>query len=91
MCNGYCLLLYNKNNFNCKGRTSGRCYKTLLNTEFEPRDMCVIWWNNCKYKVLTTLKHGQAQKLMEREKVQDRYDYIDIENMDNKLKKYVCH
>ena len=28
---------------------------------------------------------------MEREKVQDRYDYIDIENMDNELKKYTYH
>ena len=28
---------------------------------------------------------------MEREKVQDRYGYIDIENMDNELKKYTYH
>ena len=60
-----------------------KCYKILLNTAFEPRDMCIIWWNNCKYRFLTTLKCRQAQRLMEREKVQDRYGYIDIENMDN--------
>ena len=78
-CNGFRLLLYNKNNFNYKERTCNRCYKILLNTGFQPRDMCIIWWNNCKYRVLTTLKCGQDQRLMERGKLQDGYGYIDIE------------
>ena len=46
-------------------RTCDIFYKILLNTEFKPRNICIIWWNNCKYRVLTTLNHGQAQKLME--------------------------
>ena len=59
-CYGCCLLFYNKNNFNYRERTCNRCHKILLNTVFEPRNICVIWGNNCKYRVLTTLKHGQA-------------------------------
>ena len=79
-CNGCCVLLYNKNNFKYKKRASDRYYKILLNTELKSRNICIIWWNNCKYRVLNTLKHGQAQRLMEKEKVQDRYGYIDIDN-----------
>ena len=70
--NGCRVLLYNKNDFNYKERTCDRYYKILLNTEFEPRNICIICWNNYKYSVLTTLKRGQAQRLMEKEKVQDR-------------------
>ena len=70
--NRCCVLLYNKNDFNYKERACDRCYKILLNTEFEPRNICIIFWNNCKYIVLTTLKRGQAQRLLEKEKVQDR-------------------
>ena len=47
--------------------------------------MCIIWWNNCKYRVLNTLKHRQVKRLMEREKLQGRYGYIDIENMNYEL------
>ena len=70
-----------KKNFNYKKRSCDRYHKILLKTEFEHRDMCIIWWNNCKYRVLNTLKHRQVKRLMEREKLQGRYGYIDIENM----------
>ena len=58
-----------------------RCYKILLNTEFEPIDIRIIWLNNCKYRVLTNLRRGQVQRLMEREKITYRYSYIDISNI----------
>ena len=74
-----------KKNFNYKKRTCDRYHKILLKTEFEHRDMCIIWWNNCKYRVLNTLKHRQVKRLMEREKLQGRYGYIDIENMNYEL------
>ena len=80
-CNGCCVLLDIKNSFNYKERICDRCYKILLNNEFEPRDICIIWLNNCKYRVLTNLRRGQAQRLMKREKITDRYGYIDISNM----------
>ena len=80
-CDSYRVLLHIKNNFNYKERICGRCYKILLNIEFEPRDTLVIWLNNCKYRVLTNLRRGQAQRLMEREKITDRYGHIDISNM----------
>ena len=80
-CNDCCVLFYNKNNFNYRERTCNRCHKILLNTVFEPKTICIIWWNNCKYRVLTTLKRGQARDLMEKVKVQDRYGYIDIDNL----------
>ena len=67
-CNGCCALLYNKNNFNYIERTCDRCYKMLLDIDFKPRNIYITWWNNCKYRVLTTFNHGQAQSLMEREK-----------------------
>ena len=70
-CNGCRILLYNKNNFNYKERTCDRCYKMLLNTDFEHRNIYIIWWNNCKYRVLTTLNCGQAQMLMEKDKLKD--------------------
>ena len=74
-----------KKNFNYKKRSCDRYHKILLKTEFEHRDMCIIWWNNCKYRVLNTLKHRQVKRLMEREKLQGRYGYIDIENMNYEL------
>ena len=67
-CNSCHVLFYNRTNFNYKEQTCDRCYKILLDTNFKPKNLCVIWWNNCKYRVLTTLKRGQAQKLMEKEK-----------------------
>ena len=45
--------------------------KMLLNTDFEHRNIYIIWWNNCKYRVLTTLNCGQAQMLMEKDKLKD--------------------
>ena len=80
-CNGCFILFYNKNNFNYRERICKRCHKILLNTVFEPRNIYIIWWNNCKYRVLTTLKRGQARDLMEKVKVQDRYRQIDIDNL----------
>ena len=77
---GCCVIFYNRRNFNYKERTCDRCYKILLGTDLEPKNINVIWWNNCKYRVLTTLKSGQVQRLMEKEKTQDRYGYIDIDN-----------
>ena len=41
-CNSCHVLPYNKNNFNYNKRTCNRCSKILLNTEFEPRDRCII-------------------------------------------------
>ena len=76
-----CVLFYNKNNFNYRERTCNGCHKILLNTLFERKTICIIWWNNCKYRVLTTLKRGQARDLMEKVKVQDRYRQIDIDNL----------
>ena len=80
-CEGCHVLLYVKNSFNYKERICDRCCKILLNAEFKPRDICIIWLNNCKYRVLTNLRRGQAQRLMEREKITDRYGYIDISNI----------
>ena len=79
-CDGCCVIFYNRRNFNYKERTCDRCYKILLGTDLEPKNIYVIWWNNCKYWVLTTLKSRQVQRLMEKEKTQDRYGYIDIDN-----------
>ena len=45
-CYGCCLLFYNKSNFNYREWTCNRCHKILLNTVFEPRYICIIWWNN---------------------------------------------
>ena len=55
----------------------------LLGTSFEPKQIHVIWWNNCKYRVLTTLRRAQAQRLME--KIRYRYGYADIDNLVNYL------
>ena len=79
-CDGCHVIFYNKINFNYKERTLDRCQKILLGPDFEPKNIYVIWWSNCKYTVLTTLKCGQAQRLMEKEKTQNRYGYIDIDN-----------
>ena len=80
-CDNSRVLLYIKNNFNYKKGICDRCYKILLNTEFEPIDIRIIWLNNCKYRVLTNLRRGQVQRLMEREKITYRYSYIDISNI----------
>ena len=53
----------------------------ILGTSFEPKKIHVTWWNNCKYRVLTTLRRAQAQRLMEKIKTQDRYGYLDIDNL----------
>ena len=44
-------------------QTCDRCCKILLDTDFEPKNICVIW-NNCEYRILTTLKREQAQRLI---------------------------
>ena len=67
-CNGCCVLLYNRKNFNYKETAGDRCYKILLDTDFKHKNICVTWWNNCKYRILTTLKREQAQRLMEKER-----------------------
>ena len=79
------VIFYNRRNFNYKEWTCDRCYKILLGAGFKPKNIYVIWWNNCKYRVLTTLKCGEAQRLMEKEKTQDRYGYINVDNSVKKL------
>ena len=82
-CSGCRVIFYNKSNFNHQERTSDRCYKMLLGTSFEPKQVHVIWWNNCKYRVLTAIRRAQAQRLMEKIKIQGRYEYVDIDNLVN--------
>ena len=60
---------------------ANKCHKILINPEIEPRNICIIWRNNCKYRVLTTLKRGQARRLKGKVEVQNRYGYIDIDNL----------
>ena len=84
-CDGCHVIFYNRRNFNYKEWTCDRCYKILLGAGFKPKNIYVIWWNNCKYRVLTTLKYGEAQRLMEKEKTQDRYGYINVDNSVKKL------
>ena len=84
-CDGCHIIFYNRRNFNYKEWTCDRCYKILLGAGFKPKNIYVIWWNNCKYRVLTTLKCGEAQRLMEKEKTQDRYGYINVDNSVKKL------
>ena len=60
---------------------ANKCYKILVNPEIEPRNICIIWRNNCKYRVLATLKRGQDQRLKGKVEVQNRYGYIDIDNL----------
>ena len=81
-CSGCRVVFYNSNNFKYKGRTCDRCYKMLFGTSFEPRQAHVIWWNNSKYRIMTTLKCCQAQRLMEKVKPQDRYGYVDIDSFE---------
>ena len=82
-CSGCHVIFYNKSNFNHQEQTCDRCYKMLLGTSFEPKQIHVIWWNNCKCRVLTTLRRAQAQRLIEKIKTQDRYRYVDIDNLAN--------
>ena len=84
-CDGCHVIFYNRRNFNNKEWTCDRCYKILLGAGFKPKNIYVIWWNNCKYRVLTTLKCGEAQRLMEKEKTQDSYGYINVDNSVKKL------
>ena len=79
-CKGCCVLFYNRMNFNCKEQTCDRCYKILLDTDFKAKNICVTWWNNCKHRLLTNLKREQAQRLMKKEKTQDKYGYINVDN-----------
>ena len=37
------VIFYNKSNFNHQERTCDRCYKMLLGTNFEPKQIHVIW------------------------------------------------
>ena len=57
-CGGCRVIFYNKSNFNHQERTCDRCYKMLLGTSFGPKQIHVIWWNHCKYRVLTTLRRA---------------------------------
>ena len=82
-CSDCCVIFYNKSNFNHQERTCDRCYKMLLSTSFEPKQIHVIWWNKCKCGVLTNFRRAQAQRLMEKIKTQDRYRYVDIDNLVN--------
>ena len=82
-CSGWRVIFYNKSNFNNQERTCDRCHKMLLSTSFVPKQIHITWWNNCRCKVLTTLRHAQAQRLMEKIKTQDRYGYVDIDNLVN--------
>ena len=52
----------------------------LLGTTFDTKRFTVIWWNNSKYRVLTTLKREDAQRLLESTKPQDRYGYVNIDS-----------
>ena len=54
-CDGCCVIFYNRRNFNYKEQTCDRSYKILLNADFEPKNIYVIWCNNCEYRLLTTL------------------------------------
>ena len=54
-CNGCRVLFFKDLNFNYSERVCNRCHKVLLGTDFEPKKIYIIWWNNCKYRVLTTL------------------------------------
>ena len=67
-CNGCCVLFFKDLNFNYRERVCNRCRKVLLGTDFETKKIYIIWWNSCKYRVLTSLKRGQAQRLMEKRK-----------------------
>ena len=80
-CEGCRVPFYIKNTFNQKERICDRSLKILLNTELEPKDIPTIFLNNCKYRVLNNVRRGQAQRLMERENITDRYGYIAISKM----------
>ena len=81
-CNGCHVLFYIKKNFHYNELTCDRCYKILLNTVFECKNIYFIWWNNCKYRVSTSLECEQAQRLMKEGKTQDRYGYIDLKKLE---------
>ena len=78
-CNGCCVLFLKDLNFNYSERVCNRYHKVLLGTDFEPKKIYIIWWNNCKYRVLTTLKREQAQRLMEKENLQDRFGFLKVD------------
>ena len=42
------VIFYNKSNFNHQEPTCDGCYKMLLGTSFEPKQIHVIGWNNWK-------------------------------------------
>ena len=75
-CNGCHALFFKDLNFNYKERVCNRCHKVLLGTDFEPKKIYIISWDNCKYRVLTTPKREQAQRSVEKEKPQDRFGFL---------------
>ena len=52
----------------------------LLDTTFDTKKVTVIWWNNSKHRVLTTLKRADTQRLLESIKPQDRFGYVNIDS-----------
>ena len=75
-CISCCVLFFKGLNFNYRERVCNRCHKVLLGTDFEPKKIYIISWDNCKYRVLTTLKREQAQRSIEKEKLQDRFGFL---------------
>ena len=53
-CTGFCRVFYNNINFKYQERICDRWYKMLLGTTFDTKKIIILWWNNCKYRVLTT-------------------------------------
>ena len=51
----------------------------LSGTTLDTKKIQVISWNNCKCRVLTTLRCYQAVLLIEEAKPQDRYGYLNID------------
>ena len=82
-CTGCWLIFYNKVNFKHQERRCDRCFIMLLGTGLKPRSIMVIWWNNSRYRVLTTLRHHQAFKLMGIENPTDRYGYVNNNSLEN--------
>ena len=78
-CNGCHVVFFEDLNFNYRERVCNRCGKVLLGTDFDPKKIYIIWWNNCKYRVLKTLKCGQMQRLTEKEKPQDRFGFLKVD------------
>ena len=78
-CTGCCIVFYNSN-FKYQEQICDRCYITLLGTTFDTKKITILWWNNCKHRVLTILKRYQAVLLVEKVKPQDKYGYVNIDN-----------